>query len=521
MLLNNCEYPGYIGYKVIANEALQTGVHCCDIAMHIDRIQENIALKEIVAFLEQPHNIKDEGAAIIDAQKILNSFLQSKRRELCEFAIKKIQDPNEGIIYCELLGPEIKTAILVGTDFSIPESELPSLSDMDALDAFCQKPEICIAYIQQYYLVGNGKNEDPSLAKMFIVPQPGTTGMLNIAAKWLQRNIIVVNARNGEPFITEDYSNISKPPIYIGYDGYLHFVELQPCTIEQLEKETSSTIREGLEQSIYEDIMAATIAQQTKEMHPQQLLIAQQQLFRLKGTYAEIITAKKTIEKRQKTFINLLKNCRTVQETDTLYSVLLAKHTQWLQQVHLSTVDATRVQQIQSQQQCLQELINNNVPNLDTQISKSLINIIWSVSESNIALAAKITAAFDMAQELTDFFVANAYQTPSPQINEAMSAVSWLQQIKSWLSQFVAIIIYPFNACVTAIAGLLFAKPTNDFVVSHQNIVSQQQQANIATYNIRATKNFTPLRDGRKREVVSGMPQQPAVNNPKRCCIIS
>lgn len=548
------DYPGYIGYNVIANAALQTGIHCCDIAMHISSIINNPLLKSAQEFLEQPSPRKqplfgtciDEATSILTAENILIKFLQRKRRELCNFAIKKIQDPQESIIYCMLLAPEIREAIkdsiLGGRDFSTDKLSSDKLRDEclvcieefnkgneQLLVDFCEKPEVCIEYIKSYYLTGNNRGDDAKLAKMFIVPRPDSTGMLNIAAMYLKRKIVVVSATNGDPFITEDYSNGTNPPIYIGYDGRLHFVELRPYTISQLSKISDSMIATNLEKILYESIIAVAIVQQTKEMQPQHLVEALQRLSNLKVQYAEIKTAARNLEGRLEKFMKLLiqdpnilkdQDNPQVKELYKLYDELLANQQHWLNTSKLSKAEVIRARQIQAQNGQLQHLIKAKVSDLNKDINKALVNIVWGASESTIALDAKIMAAHDMAQQLQDFFVAHAYIKPNiPRVNEVTPApvTSWLQKFKDFVYKIVTPIFYVFHAMYAAITSRVVSKPSNETAISKPN-VSEDIKDKISPKSIALelpkTSGFTPLMSSKKEIVVAG-PEPFATEPPK------
>jgi hypothetical protein len=548
-------YPGYIGYNVIANEVLQTGVHCCDIATHISEIKNNPALTSALKFLENPASqspsffgyIQDYGYAIATAQTTLNQFLQLKRRQLCEYAIRNIQNSPDSLIYCVLLAPEIKASLVEDRDFKASDLDSEvyidglnaieqfNLGNVVDLDDFCQKPEVCIDYIRHYYLQGNKPNDDPLTAKMFIVPPPDSTGMLNIAAMQLQRKIIVLSARNGEPFVTEDYSNGTRPPIHIGYDGHLHFVELQPYTLSQLAKISYVDEHSDLEKAIYESIMAIMIAQQTREILPQRLLESQQLLENLKVKYAEIVTAEKTLEAKQEKFMRLLINDSRIFRDENhpqhqaalgMYSILLEVQAQWLQTSILSNVDVTREQQIQDQKQTLARKINTGF-SVNENISKELVNIVWSTAESNVALEAKNVTALKMAQILKDFFVAHSCKTPihKPDLTIGMPQITqettWVQKLKAFFIGCFESLLKPLRSIVAFVASFMFSSTEATLDQSEQNnsdiVDPNRTQENTSNQQLQKTNSFTPLRNSQTKEIRSSVEQLPTPKN--RCCI--
>ncbi len=494
-------HPGYIGYQVIDHGDLQNGKHCCDIAMHADNITNNPSAALALKFLEQPlprknpffNNILDEGNSIMAAQQILNKLLQEKRRELCDFAVDKIKNSQENIIYRMLLAPEIQTALLESRDFSIADlrSDNLKVEFLSAIEEFnndntaklinfCQNTDVCIDYIEKYYRAGNNLWDDAGSARMFIVPSPYSTGMLNIAAMHLKKKIIVISSRNGAPFSTQDYSNGTKPPVYIGYDGTLHFVQLQPYTIDELVKICTTFGNPAVEQSIYEGILAVAIMQQAGDVVPQQLVVAQQFLVDLKAKYAEIITALKSIEENQKKFTDIIDNAHPeFKQASELYGLLLQQQTNWLSVTILSQDEASRAQQIQSQKELLGDLLDK-ILELNVDIKKALVDIIWIVSATDISVETKITAIHEMKQQLQDLFVAHAYQAHRP-ISQT-PAISMFQNFQLFIS---AGFTYIANKAQALFNYLLSIPPAN----SHEPaMLSESEEEKMPPNNV-----FVPL----------------------------
>lgn len=541
MPFDDSDYPGYIGYDIIANEAMQTGVHCCDIAMHAENIKNNQFLKSALDLLEQRRLIKtpcfdfitDEGDAVIAAQSTLNKFLQQTRRELCEFAITKIQDPNANEIFCLLLAPEIKAAILAEESRDFPVSILLSeelstectvakaeyyRSNEDLLHDFCKKPEVCINYIQYHYLVGNKPNDSLIASKMFIVPTPDSTGMLNIAAMHLKRKIIVISARNGIPFETKDYSNGTKEPIYIGYDGRLHFVELRPHTSVQLENMAKHE-NSILKKAIYKSIIGITRLQQKREIQPQQLMQIQQFLNQLRINYAEIITTEQTLYEDQGKFMQLLienlglsENKSNIQaeykdDLHGLYSSLLKNQIDWLITTILSDVEEIKSQQRISQKQLLQKIISDKIANIDENTTKQLVNNICGTSDSLVALKTKKMDIFSMAQQVEDFFVVNEYLEPIKQVED--ETVSWPEIFKLFVINTFTALLHYFKLILSKISsfitGNLYTDNNAELVLSATNsnlgVVQDLATENTHIHNIHKTNEFTPLLNAKRQRV--------------------
>lgn len=477
----------YPGYNIINNEALQTGVHCGDIAIHMDSLRrETDAIKSLVNNYNQPPNEN----VLMNSENILNQIIQAKRRELCEFAIEKISQTNaDGETWRRILSSELKKTIIEfynstgrdgiqdsmvknPVDENSPEflpNFINALEDkIDDLEYDFEKifedPELGVAYIEDYYLHGNNEGDDPFSSRMFKVPEPGSSGMMDFAAALLKRPIIVINAKNGEPYQSISSDEYNPNPIYIGYNGSDHFVELRPLTIDEMyeivqKKPTEED--EKIEQAIVRGKLYLALEPQNTDV--------KELIQRAATTYAAINSKKDTLNKDETKF---KKNHQLKEiDIDDFYEYLLKMQITWIN-------DNTKASSEEKEHQ-RKRLIGTMIDfGISKQLATDIQQLIARQADRKLSIISDSIALAGYINELNSLKL--NIEPKSPVIDKNYEPFVPLEtdvseykpsrdnsiwgRIKNFLSNVVAVLLYPFKWVIkilTASATPIPANPQN------------------------------------------------------------